>query len=122
AFIALLFLYREVLGRTVDGLEDVVRAKRPVRIPLVLSRSETTRILGELRGTSWLMASILYGAGLRLLECLRLRVKDIDFGLGELTVRDGKGRKDRVTVLPTVLTKPLQAHLARVQLLHRADL
>jgi hypothetical protein len=100
AFSALLFLYREVLGRALQGLEEGVRAKRPQHLPVVLSRREVERVLDELRGPAWLVASLLYGSGLRLLECLTLRVKDLDLARGEITVRDGKGRKDRVTVLP----------------------
>jgi len=122
AFSALLFLYREVIGVAVDGLEDIVRAKRPVRVPLVLSRGEVSSILQHLEGVPWLMASLLYGAGLRLLESARLRVKDLDFDRGELTVRDGKGQKDRVTMLPSRLTEPLRAHLERVRRLHERDL
>ena len=122
AFSALLFLYREVLGLKVDGLEDVVRSKRPERLPLVLSRSEVAAVLAHLRGTPWLMASLLYGAGLRLLECARLRVKDVDFERNEITVRDGKGRKDRVTVLPASLRGPLQQQLSAAERLYQADL
>ncbi len=100
AFSALLFLYREVLGRELAGLEKVPRARLPERLPVVLSRDEVVAVLGRMRGTPRLMASLMYGAGLRLLECCRLRVKDVDFARQELIVRDGKGRKDRVTVLP----------------------
>src|SRR5262249_43071354 len=110
AFSALLFLYREVMDRTLEGLENTVRAKRPTRVPLVLSRDEVGAILRHLHGTPWLMASLMYGAGLRVLECCRLRVKDVDFERRELVVRDGKGRKDRVTVLPGRLAEPLRAH------------
>jgi integron integrase len=121
AFSALLFLYREVLREPITGLNEIVRAKRPARVPLVLSRGEVSLVLGELRGTTWLMAAILYGAGLRVLECARLRVKDLDFDRGEITVRDGKGRKDRVTMLPAPLHQPLRRHLARVENQHKAD-
>ena len=113
ALAALLFLYRSVLGRDLDWLQNVVRAKRPVRTPVVLSREEVGAVLRHLRGPVWLMAALMYGAGLRLLECARLRVKDVDFSRGEITVRDGKGRKDRVTVLPATLVEPLVQHLAR---------
>lgn len=122
AFSALLFLYREVLGRGLQGLEQVVRAKRPERLPLVLSREEVAAILSHMHGRAWLMASLMYGAGLRLLECARLRIKDVDFSRGEVTVRDGKGRKDRVTVLPEKLAQPLLAHVERVHRQHEADL
>ena len=122
AFSALLFLYRDLLGVAVDGLDDVIRAKRPERLPLVLSRAEVEAILAQLQGSAWLMASLLYGAGLRLMECLRLRVKDVDFDRGEVTIRDGKGRKDRVTVLPASLVAPLQQQLRRAQRQHESDL
>jgi integron integrase len=122
AFSALVFLYREFLGRPLEGLENVARAKPSARIPVVLSPDEVSAILNELRGVEKLMASLLYGAGLRLLECCRLRVKDLDFGNGQLFVRDGKGRKDRVTVLPAALVEPLQAHLRAVKQKHEVDL
>src|SRR5262245_54709521 len=122
AFSALIFLYRDVLGQEVEGLEDVVRAKRPVRLPVVLTPAEVRAALRSMRGTPRLVALLLYGAGLRLLEGCRLRVKDIDFARREITVRDGKGRKDRVTVLPASLVSPLRAHLDRIQRQHKADL
>jgi len=122
AFSALLFLFREVLGREVAGLDQVIRAKRPARIPLVLTPAEVAAILDQLNGTLRLMASLMYGAGLRLLECCRLRVKDVDFARREITVRDGKGRKDRVTPLPARLSLALQSHLERAGRQHRADL
>jgi integron integrase len=115
AFSALLFLFREVLGRKVVGLEDTPRAKRPVRLPLVLTRQEVDAVLGRLRGRLWLIASLMYGGGLRLEESLRLRVKDVDFGRRVLVVRDGKGRKDRETVLATKLIGALRQHLALVR-------
>jgi integron integrase len=122
AFSALTFLYRDVLERPIEGLEEVARAKRPVRVPLVLSRDEVQAILECLRGTPSLMCALMYGAGLRLLECCRLRIKDVDFARGELVVRDGKGRKDRVTVLPARLAAPLAKHVGRVRVQHAADL
>jgi integron integrase len=122
AFSALIFLYGEVLHRKLEGLETVVRAKRPQRVPVVLSRSEVATLLRRMDGTPRLMCSLIYGAGLRLLECARLRVKDVDLDRGELTVRDGKGRKDRVTVLPSSLTAPLRAQLDRVGRQHQLDL
>jgi integron integrase len=122
AFSALLFLYRVVLGRELAGLETVPRAKPSVRLPLVLSRGEVAAILRHLKGTPWLMASLMYGSGLRLMECARLRVKDVDFSRSEITVRDGKGRKDRRTLLPTALVAPLRAHLERVQAQHQTDI
>ena len=122
AFSAILFLYRDVLQRPLEGLEDVVRAKRPVRVPLVLARSEVQAVLESMRGTSALMCALMYGSGLRLLECCRLRIKDVDFTRGELVVHDGKGRKDRLTVLPARLTEPLARHIERTRSRHAADL
>jgi integron integrase len=122
AFSALLFLYRDVLGRELTGLAASTRAKPAVRVPLVLTPEEVTAVLQHLHGVVWLMASLMYGAGLRLLECCHLRIKDLDFARGELTVRDGKGRKDRVTILPSSLEKPLRAHLDSVIRQHEADL
>jgi integron integrase len=122
AFSALLFLYRDVLGRPLVGLDEGVRAKRPEHLPVVLSRREVERVLDRLRGPAWLVASLLYGAGLRLLDCLTLRIKDIDFSRAEIVVRNGKGDKDRVTVLPGRLRDPLLAHLERVRLGHERDL
>jgi integron integrase len=122
AFAAILFLYRHVLGRQLLGLEETQRARRPQRLPLVLSREEVHAVLRRLRGRPYLMCALMYGAGLRLLECCRLRVKDVDLARREVTVRDGKGRKDRVTVLPERLLEPLRAHLARVERQHSADL
>jgi integron integrase len=112
---ALLFLYRGVLERDVPWLEELVRAKRPTRVPVVLSRDEVRRVLHEMRGTPRLMAVVLYGAGLRLLECARLRVKDVDFERGQLAIRAGKGDRDRVTVLPALVREPLRVHLERVR-------
>src|SRR5262249_47522251 len=96
--------------------------KRPSPLPVVLTRAEVKAVLSYLKDTEWLMASLLYGAGLRLMECLRLRVKDLDFGYHQLVVRDGKGQKDRVTMLPQVLEAPLKRHLERVKALHLTDL
>jgi len=122
ALSALLFLYREVLGRPVESLGDVVRAKRPERLPVVLTREEVKAVLARLDGSERLVATLLYGTGMRLMECLRLRVKDLDFGLNQILVRDGKGMKDRVTMLPAALREPLRRHLAAVRALHEADL
>lgn len=118
---AILFLYREVLKQNLPWIEGVQRAKRPQHLPVVLTRNEVKYVLASLEGTVWLMASLTYGAGLRLLECLRLRVKDIDFERGELTIRDGKGQKDRVTMLPRTLIEPVRTHLSRVRRLHERD-
>jgi integron integrase len=119
---ALLFLYREVLGVELPWLDNVERAKTPKRLPVVLTRGEVQALLMRLEGAHWMMASLLYGAGLRLMECLRLRVKDVDFSRKEILVRDGKGFKDRVTMLPAALAEPLRAHLEWVRALHRQDL
>ena len=122
ALSALLFLYRSVIGREVGDLGGVVRARKSRRLPVVMTREEVRAVLAEMDGDAWLMASLLYGSGLRLMECLRMRVQDIDFGRGEITVRDGKGGKDRVTMLPESLQAPLQRHLRRVRAVHARDL
>jgi integron integrase len=119
---ALVFLYRHVLKQPFPDLEHVVRAKRPRRLPVVLTRDETQRVLTQLKPPSILVAGLLYGSGLRLLEALRLRVRDIDFAQNLLVVRDGKGSKDRVTVLPTTLRDVLHEHLKGVRLTHDGDL
>src|SRR6185436_13783376 len=113
ALAALLFLYKDTLAQPLPWLDGLERAKRPVRVPSVLSRAEAQRLLAAVQGTQWLMASLLYGAGLRLRECLKLRVKDVDFGYRQILVRDGKGAKDRVTMLPGSVIEPLRAHLER---------
>ena len=102
--------------------DDLVRAKRPVRLPVMLSEAEARKVLEQLDGVTWMMASLLYGAGLRLQECLMLRVKDVDFAYRQVLVRNGKGAKDRVTMLPERVVQPLQAHLGKVRMLHRRDL
>jgi integron integrase len=122
ALSAILFLYREVLGIKLDWVEGVVRAKKSARLPVVFTRDEARSVLLRLDGAKWLMASLLYGAGLRLMECVRLRVKDVDFARNQITVRDGKGGKDRVTMLPHALAGPLTRHLERVKALHERDL
>jgi len=122
ALSALLFLYREVLGRDLPWLDDVVRAKRTVRLPVVLTRDEVRAVIRELRGTHRLVATLLYGAGLRLLEGVRLRVKDIDFARNQIIVRTGKGDKDRATPLPAVAIPALAAHLQGIRRLHERDL
>jgi site-specific recombinase XerD len=121
AFSALLFLYRNVLRRELPQLDGVVRARCPARLPVVFTREEVRLILSRLEGTPSLVAGLLYGAGLRLMEAMRLRVKDLDFSLGQITVRDGKGEKDRVTVLPQTLADKLRSHLRRVKMLHDED-
>jgi integron integrase len=122
ALSAVLFLYRDVLHVELPWLDDVIRAKRPGRLPVVLTRDEVAAILHELSGVERIMASLLYDAGLRLLECCRLRVKDVDLARRELSIRSGKGAKDRVAPLPRTLVEPLTAHLARVHGLHESDL
>lgn len=122
ALSALLFLYRAVLDVDVPWLDDLVRAKRPPRLPTVLARDEVRAVLDGLVGMPRLMTMLLYGAGLRLMECARLRVKDVDFARAQLVVRAGKGNRDRVTMLPASLHAPLTAHLARVRRLHERDL
>ena len=121
ALSALLFFYREVLRQALPWMDDITRAKKPKRLPVVLTQEEVRSVLAHLQGDTWLMASLLYGAGLRLMECLRLRVKDVDFGYRQLRVRDGKGQQDRVTMLPQRAMAPMQAHLDKVQTLHRQD-
>ena len=115
ALSALLFLYKEVLKQEFGWLEGVERAKKPARLPVVLTRDEVHKIFAHLHGTPRLMAGLLYGSGLRLMECVRLRIKDVDFGYARITVRDGKGAKDRVTMLPANLAAPLQRHLQKVR-------
>lgn len=122
AFCAILFLYRDVLQVDPGRIEGVVRAHRSKRLPVVLTRTEVRQVLAEMKGTYRLIGLLLYGAGLRLLECLRLRVKDVDFALNQIVVREGKGNKDRRTVLPAVGRDELLAHLGRVRELHRSDL
>ncbi|HSW00403.1 MAG TPA: integron integrase [Sedimentisphaerales bacterium] len=122
ALSALLFLYRQVIGRKVGDLGDVIRARKPTRLPVVMTREEVKAVLGQPTGDKWLMASLMYGAGLRLMKGLRLRVQDIDFTRNELLVRDGKGAKDRITMLPESVESPLREHLKRVKAIHERDL
>ncbi len=122
ALSAVLFLYKEVLGTPLAWLDGLDRAKRPARVPSVLTAAEVQRLLARLEGTKWLIASLLYGAGLRLRECLKLRVKDVEFSYRQLLIRDAKGARDRVTILPEAVIEPLKAHLVRAKALHEADL
>jgi len=122
ALAALLFLYKQVLSIELPWMESVVRAKRSQHVPTVLSRDEITRVLARMDGRPWLLASLLYGTGMRLMEVLRLRVKDVDFGRNEITIRDGKGGKDRRTMLPRSLAEALLREIERARLLHEADL
>ena len=123
ALSALLFLYKAVLGRPLQWLgDDMIRAKMPGRLPVVFSRGEVRAVLAQLDGVAWLAASLMYGSGLRLMECLRLRVKDIDFDQVRILVREGKGAKDRATILPTSLIAPLRRQVEHVQAIHESDL
>ena len=118
ALAALLFLCERVLHIPVGPMEQVVRAKQPIRLPVVLSREEVTAVLARLEGGLWIISMLLYGAGLRLEECLELRVKDIDFDRRQITVKRGKGQKDRTTMLPGAVAEPLRQHLVGVRHLH----
>ena len=122
ALSALLFLYTQVLGQKLDWLDDVVRAKRPRRLPVVLTQSEVFSLLDNMTGVNGLIAKLIYGTGMRKMECLRLRVMDIDFDYGQIHVRSGKGNKDRITLLPDCLGSPLQSQLAQVETLHKSDI
>jgi integron integrase len=122
ALSALLFLYREVLDIKLPWLDSIDFAKRPQYVPVVFSVEEVRSILSYLDGTAWIMASLLYGSGLRLQECCALRVKDFDFDYHQIVVREGKGAKDRVTLLPDSLVAPLAKHLTKVKTLHERDL
>ena len=122
ALAALLFLYRHVLQRRAGDLEGIVRARRSATVPVVMTRAEAQAVLAELTGDKWLIASILYGSGLRLMECLCLRVKDLDFSRREITVHDGKGGRDRLTMLPATIVSPLEGHVRQVKIVHDRDL
>jgi integron integrase len=121
ALSALLFLYSNVLGLDLPWMENVTRAKRPQRLPVVLSRAEVERLLTMIDGEMWLMAALLYGSGMRLMECMRLRVKDVDFERRQITVRDGKGAKDRQVPLPESVRDRLKTAVERVRILHAQD-
>jgi len=116
------FAFREILGHEIGELGDIVRARTPDRLPVVLSRNEVQSVLNQLAGRHRLMGQLLYGAGLRLLECLRLRIKDLDFEYCQILIRDGKGEKDRITMFPQVTQQPLKEHLVRVKQQHEDDL
>jgi integrase len=119
---AIVFLYKHVLELELGNFNQFTRAKRPRKLPVVLTPDEVARPIETLEQPFWLMATLLYGSGLRLMDCLRLRVKDLDFGYQQIVVRDGKGNKDRVTVLPVTAIEPLRVHLQTVRTLHRQDL
>ena len=122
AFSALLFLYQQVLDRKLDFIDNVQRVTRPAKLPVVFTPAEARAVLRQLNGDHQLMAELLYGSGLRLMECLRLRIKDIDFGYNRITVRDGKGLRERVALLPQEVRRSLRVHLERVKEIHRKDL
>ncbi len=122
ALSAVLFLYKEVLRTPLAWLDGLDRAKRPVRVPTVLTQDEVRRLLARMEGTKWLIVSLLNGSGLRLRECLKLRVKDVEFSYRQIVVRDAKGAKDRVTMLPESVIEPLREHLVRAKALHESDL
>ena len=119
---AILFLYRDVLTIDLPWMDGIPRAKKPSRLPVVFTRTEVKSLLAQLDGTLWLMASLIYGSGMRLMECVRLRVKDVDFHYKQLMIRDAKGQKDRVTMLPESLIEPLRNHLVRIKARHEQDL
>ena len=114
ALSAILFLYKEVLGQEIGFIENIYRAKKPKRIPVVFTRDEIRAVMKHLKGEKWTMANLIYGSGLRLMECLRLRVKDVDFSYNQILVRDGKGHQDRITMLPETIKHPLKKHLGRI--------
>ena len=122
ALASILFLYQHVLHSEPGWLDGIVRARRPERLPVVLTRGEVSALLANLRGVPWIVSTLLYGSGLRLFECLGLRVKDVEFDRNEILVREGKGKKDRVTMLPRQVKQPLAAHLERVRAQHGRDL
>ncbi len=122
ALSALVFLYREVLKQDFEWMENLERAKKPEHLPVVMTETEVRHVLAHLDGRHWLMASLLYGSGLRLMECVRLRVKDVDFEYRQITVRDGKGAKDRVTMLPESSLEVLKHHLEKIRALHEQEL
>jgi len=119
---AIIFLYKEVLKLELNNLSNLIRAKRPEKLPVVLNKDEIEKILPNLDGVYHLIAGLLYGSGLRLLECLRMRVQDIDYKYKEITIRDGKGGKDRITILPASYTETLKLHLKKVKIIHQQDL
>lgn len=121
ALCAIIFLYKHILKKEINEV-DIVWAKKPKKLPVVFARKEVKAVMKQLTGVNWIMANLLYGSGLRLMECIRLRVKDIEFEFDQIIVRDGKGRKDRVTVLPAILKEKLKEHLKRVGKLHNKDL
>ena len=122
ALCALVFLYRHVLKKELSQFENLVHAKKPSKLPVVFTREEVRNILLQLDGVRWIMGQLLYGAGLRVMECVRLRIKDIDFSYRQIVVRDGKGHKDRVTMLPQIVIDPLSRHMEKVKVSHEIEL
>lgn len=122
ALCAIIFLYKYVLDRKIGDIGEVIRARKPVRLPVVMTKAEVKAVLSNLTGDKWIIAHLMYGAGLRLMECLRLRVQDLDFNKNQINVRDGKGDKDRVTMFPESVKKPLTEHLNKVKKIHDADI
>jgi site-specific recombinase XerD len=122
ALSAILFLYQVVLEQDIGWIDEIVRAKQPHHLPVVLTQDEVRAVLQHMSGSPRIMATLLYGSGLRLIECLRLRVKDLDFTYNQIVVRDGKGHQDRVTMLPLHVKQPLQQHLHAVKQLHEQEL
>jgi integrase len=119
---AIVFLYKNVLDREIGEIENILWAKKPKKLPVVFTKTEVKKVIKQLAGVKWIMVNLLYGAGLRLLECLRLRVQDIDFEYNQIIIRDAKGQKDRVTVLPEIVKEALRKHLEKVKHLHEKDL
>ena len=122
ALCAIVFLYREVLKKDLGEFGNLIRAKKPQKLPVVFTRDEVKAVLLQLDGIRWLMGQMLYGSGLRLMECVRLRIKDVDFSYRQIVVRDGNGHKDRVTMLPEIIIDPLQRHLLKMKSLHESEL
>ena len=122
ALCAIVFLYKRILDRDIGTLDNLIRARKKKNLPVVFTREEARKVLENLSGTHWLMANLLYGSGLRLMECVRLRVKDVDFGYNQIVVRDGKGNKDRLTMLPQTVAHDLKKHLEKVKIQHEHDL
>ena len=122
ALYAIIFLYKNVLDREIGEIDNIVWAKKPKKLPVVFTKTEVKTVIKQLSGVKWIMANLLYGAGLRLMECLRLRVQDIDFEYNQIIIRDAKGQKDRVTVLPEIVKEALEKHLEKVKRLHEKDL
>lgn len=121
ALCSIIYLYKQVLKKEINDI-DLVRARKPKRLPVVFTRKEVKGIVEQLTGTSWLAVNLLYGGGLRLMECVRLRIKDIDFEYNQVIVRDGKGRKDRITIFPSIIKERLKQHIKKVESLHEKDL